>query len=257
MVFFPRHLRASSARLALAVAVTGMLMACGSVDATSTQSLPTAAPPATPAATTTPSETTATESRVPTTSRREIPAPTSTPTSPLTSSSSGLPSTPRATPTPKPLVEPDLPTGIADPVLIEIPAIGVDARIVDLSLGHGDPEVPDAWEDAGWYTTTRNPGEIGPAVMAGHIDSKSGPAVFFRLDELATGDEVVVHGADGGTKSFTVDDSGRYPKTELPDEVFGFGGNVPELRLITCGGAFDRDAGHYRDNYVVYASQER
>lgn len=161
---------------------------------------------------------------------------------------------PPPTTTPKPVTTPQLPTGVADPVRLEIPSIGVDADLVDLSLGNGDPEVPEAWEDAGWYSTTRNPGEIGPAVIAGHIDSKAGPAVFFRLDELGQGDEVVVHGADGTSVTFEVTGSGQYPKTELPDEVFGFGQPEPELRLITCGGSFDSAAGHYVDNLVVYTT---
>ncbi len=147
----------------------------------------------------------------------------------------------------------DLPTGIEQPVSLEIPSIGVDAALVGLSLGDGDPEVPTRWEDAGWYETTRNPGEIGPAVIAGHIDSKAGPAVFFRLRELGSGDEVIVHGTDGQSRTFIVEDSGQYPKTALPDEVFGFGQARPELRLITCGGSFDSEVGHYVDNLVVYA----
>ncbi|HKJ56992.1 MAG TPA: class F sortase [Nitriliruptoraceae bacterium] len=183
---------------------------------------------------------------------------TATPAPPVPSTASTTPDepspTPTATPTPKPVITPQLPTGVADPVRLEIPSIGVDADLVDLSLGNGDPEVPDAWEDAGWYSTTRNPGEIGPAVIAGHIDSKEGPAVFFRLDELGEGDEVVVHGADGSTVTFVVTGSGQYPKTELPDEVFGFGQPQPELRLITCGGSFDSAAGHYVDNLVVYTT---
>ncbi|MBY5164175.1 sortase domain-bontaining protein, partial [Salsipaludibacter albus] len=92
--------------------------------------------------------------------------------------------------------------------------------------------------------------------IAGHIDSKAGPAVFYRLDELDEGDEVIVHGADGETRTFTVRDAGQYPKTDLPDEVFGFGEARPELRLITCGGSFDSAAGHYVDNLVVYAAQD-
>lgn len=147
---------------------------------------------------------------------------------------------------------PEYPTGI-DPERIEIPAIGVDAVIVDLLLGSGDPEVPTNFADTGWYTATRDPGEIGPSVIAGHIDSRAGPAVFFRLDELAPGDEIVVHSADGESRTFLVTGAGQYPKTELPREVFAFGDPVPELRLITCGGTFDRSVGHYEDNFVVYA----
>jgi hypothetical protein len=148
----------------------------------------------------------------------------------------------------------DVPDGI-EPTLIRIPAIGVAADVVDLDLNRRpDPEVPADFDDVGWYTATREPGEIGPAVLAGHIDSKDGPAVFHRLRELEPGDRIVLLDADGDRRVFTVDRAGQYPKTELPQEVFGFGDPRPELRLITCGGAFDTATGHYVDNYVVYAS---
>lgn len=157
--------------------------------------------------------------------------------------------TPSATPR-----ERTFPTGI-EPERIVIPAIGVDADVVDLDLGGPEPEVPSDFDEAGWYTATRLPGEIGPAVVAGHIDSTAGPAVFFRLDELEAGDRIEVLGRDGGSRAFEVVDHGQYPKERLPDEVFGFGDPVPELRLITCGGTFDRSTGSYRDNYVVYAQE--
>lgn len=144
------------------------------------------------------------------------------------------------------------PTGIV-PVRIEIPAIGVDAPTIDLSLAGAEPEVPVDFGDTGWYTQTRLPGEIGPAVIAGHIDSRSGPAVFAQLDRLVPGDEIVVYDDSGEARNFEVVDAAQYPKGDLPDSVFGFGTPDPELRLITCGGTFDADAGHYRDNYVVFA----
>ncbi len=148
----------------------------------------------------------------------------------------------------------DFPTGI-DPVRIVIPAIGVDADVVDLRLTADQVEVPDDFGDVGWWTPTRRPGEIGPAVMGGHVDSTSGPAVFFRLTELEPGDEILVNGADGDTRTFVVDRALQADKYERPPEVFGFGQGRPELRLITCGGAFDPSVGHYEDNYVVFAHQ--
>lgn len=148
----------------------------------------------------------------------------------------------------------DFPTGV-DPVRIEIPAIGVDADVVDLRLTADQVEVPDDFGDVGWWTSTRRPGEIGPAVMGGHVDSASGPAVFFRLTALEPGDEIIVHGADGDTRTFVVDRALQADKYERPPEVFGFGQSRPELRLITCGGAFDPSVGHYEDNYVVFAHQ--
>lgn len=201
--------------------------------------------------------TTTAASPSPTTAPSPSPTATSSPSTTPPPTPSPAPTetaTPTPSPTPAPVNTPTYLDGVT-PVRIEIPAIGVDADVVDLAIGPGDPEVPEAWEDAGWYTTTRDPGEIGPAVIAGHIDSKSGPAVFFRLDELDNGDEIIVHGPEGDSRTFTVRDSGQYPKEDLPDEVFGFGQRRPELRLITCGGTFDPDAGHYQDNFVVYAAQ--
>ena len=163
------------------------------------------------------------------------------------------PSTSTSTTMPAPESTADLPTGVV-PVRIEIPAVGVDADVIDLDLRGPEPEVPSDFDQTGWYTQTRQPGEIGPSVIAGHIDSVAGPAVFARLDELTTGDEIVVHDATGQSRTFVVDRAGQYPKEALPDEVFGFDQPLPELRLITCGGVFDRSIGHYRDNYVVYAS---
>jgi hypothetical protein len=157
-----------------------------------------------------------------------------------------------------------LPSGIV-PARIEIPAIGVDATVTELDIRGSEPEVPDDFDQVGWYGLTRRPGEIGPAVLAGHVDSRQGPAVFFRLDELVTGDQIIVHSSDssessdssdagGEARTFEVVDAGQYPKVALPDEVFGFGEGVPELRLITCGGTFDRQTRHYADNVVVFAA---
>lgn len=150
---------------------------------------------------------------------------------------------------------PDLPVGI-NPVRLEIPGIAVDAPIIDLDLRGPEPEVPSDFSDSGWYEQTRRPGEIGPSVIAGHVDSVSGPAVFARLDELSPGDRIIVHGDEGRTRTFVVKSKAQYPKQDLPPEVFEFDAPVPELRLITCGGTFDRRSGHYRDNLVVYAQAE-
>ena len=94
---------------------------------------------------------------------------------------------------------------------------------------------------------------MGPAVLAGHVDSTAGPAVFWRLRDLAPGDEVLVDRADGTTARFTVTRVERHPKDAFPtDEVYGPTTGA-ELRLITCGGEFDRAARSYRDNVVVFA----
>lgn len=145
-------------------------------------------------------------------------------------------------------------TGVR-PSRIVIPSIDVDATVIDLDIRGSAPEVPSDFSEVGWYEQTRLPGEIGPAVLAGHIDSESGPAVFFRLNELEPGDELEIHSADGEVRVFEVLDSGQYPKENLPREVFGFDMPVAELRLITCGGTFDRRSGHYQDNFVVYTRE--
>ncbi|OMQ14280.1 class F sortase, partial [Modestobacter sp. VKM Ac-2676] len=97
------------------------------------------------------------------------------------------------------------------------------------------------------------PGQPGPAVLAGHVDDRSGPAVFFRLEELTVGDRVLVDRADGSQVAFTVTRVAAYPKTDFATaEVYG-PTTDPQLRLITCGGEFDRDRRSYADNVVVYA----
>jgi sortase (surface protein transpeptidase) len=142
----------------------------------------------------------------------------------------------------------------APPAHIRIPAIGVSAVVVRLGLEpDGTLAVPSDFGDTGWYTGGPAPGETGPAVIAGHIDSRSGPAVFYRLRELRPGDEITVVRADGSSVRFTVDAIAQYPKRAFPTEaVFGPSPD-PILRLITCGGSFDRSRRSYRDNIVVTA----
>lgn len=141
------------------------------------------------------------------------------------------------------------------PARVVIPRIDVNAPVIDLGLADdGTLEVPQDYDDTGWYTEGPEPGARGPAVIAGHVDSKTGPAVFYRLDELTRGDTIRVIGDDGTVTEFTVDRLKRFPKTEFPTlDVYGLTPG-PQLRLITCGGSFDQSTGHYRDNTVVYAS---
>jgi hypothetical protein len=144
------------------------------------------------------------------------------------------------------------------PVGLAIPAIGVDERTL-VTLGRnpdGSLQVPSDFARAGWFTGGPVPGRPGPSVIAGHVDSRAGPAVFFRLRELRAGDVVAVRMSDGGQLLFRVDGVRQYPKANFPTgAVYG---PVPgsALRLITCGGSFDRTVRSYRDNVVVYASRQ-
>lgn len=142
----------------------------------------------------------------------------------------------------------------ARPVRVEIPSIGVDASIVPLGLNTDRTlQVPGDFGDAGWWTGGPRPGEPGPAIIAGHVDSYTGPAVFFRLGELGRGAEIVVVRRDGTRARFRVVGREQYPKDAFPTErVYGRTPD-PTLRLITCSGTFDRSSGHYLDNTVVYA----
>jgi Sortase domain len=153
--------------------------------------------------------------------------------------------------TPPPSTRPPRPS---PPVRVEIPAIGVSSRLVRLGLNaDGTMEVPRDYGLAGWFTGGAMPGQDGPAVISGHVDSRTGPAVFYRLRELRAGDRVRVRRADGRWLAFRVTGSARYAKAEFPTgAVFG-PVTGPVLRLITCGGAFDRDRGSYLDNLVVTA----
>jgi sortase (surface protein transpeptidase) len=142
---------------------------------------------------------------------------------------------------------------VGRPVSIAIPAAGVQARVVPVGLRPDRTMEVPAVGLAGWYEVGPRPGEAGPAVIVGHVDSRSGPAVFFRLGELQRGDRILVGQAGGVARSFVVQRVERSAKEALPVERIWNRTRQPVLRLITCGGSFDRSTGHYRDNIVVYA----
>jgi LPXTG-site transpeptidase (sortase) family protein len=150
------------------------------------------------------------------------------------------------------------PRPAAAPVALTIPLIGVQTRLVRLGLApDGELQVPSSTSDAGWYTGSPRPGATGSAIIVGHIDSLTGPGVFYRLSELAVGDKVYVKRADGTLVEFRVTSVQTYLKDHFPtEEVYGAVPD-PELRLITCGGAFDAATGHYLSNIVVYATEVR
>jgi hypothetical protein len=145
------------------------------------------------------------------------------------------------------------------PTLLRIPAIGVEAPTVPVGLvADGAMEIPVDVSTIGWYEPGEGvgvaPGQIGTAVLAGHVDSRTqGAGAFYRLRDLAVGDEVVIEHADGGSSTWRITEVIQYPKDQLPiDEVFVWDG-PPRLALITCGGAFDWTVRSYTDNLVVHA----
>jgi sortase (surface protein transpeptidase) len=143
---------------------------------------------------------------------------------------------------------------VAAPVSLTIPVIGVSTRLIRLGLtAAGALQVPSSTSVAGWYTGSPRPGAIGPAVIAGHIDSYLGPGIFFRLVELRRGDRIYVRRADGTLAVFRVTDVHMYAKDAFPTRAVYGPTPDAELRLITCGGVFDSARRSYLSNVVVYA----
>ncbi|MFD0152515.1 class F sortase [Streptomyces sp. NPDC127132] len=161
---------------------------------------------------------------------------------------------PKAAPPPRPAPPPP-PLARSRPTALAVPAITIEAPVTDLGLdAAGRLATPpvDNPRVVGWYAKGATPGERGTAVVVGHRDTRSGPAVFLNLDSLSPGNTVRVARADGRVAVFTVDRVRTYAKADFPDkEVYGATGR-PELRLLTCGGAFDRGTG-YEANIVVFA----
>lgn len=140
-----------------------------------------------------------------------------------------------------------------EPRTIEIPSLGVKATIEEVGrLDNGQMGVPKDPDQAGWFSPGTKPGGRGSAVIAGHVDSKTGPAVFYELDKMEIGDEVLIHGEDGKTLRFAVVKKVAYPRTDAPvDTIFGFTYGSG-LNLITCTGSWDRKAKTHDDRLVVY-----
>ena len=142
---------------------------------------------------------------------------------------------------------------MAPPVSFRIPAIGLQRPLTALDVVEGTLQVPKRWQDVGWWEDGPSPGAAGSAVFVGHVDSWTGPAVFYRLSSLRKGDEIEVRRLDNTTATFRVAHSSLVDKTDFPSEqVYRLGGR-PTLRLVTCGGAFNDESGHYTSNLVVTA----
>jgi sortase (surface protein transpeptidase) len=144
---------------------------------------------------------------------------------------------------------------VARPASLIIPAIGVRTRLVRLGLtSSGALQVPATTALAGWYTFSPRPGAIGSSIIAGHIDSLTGPGIFFRLRLMKPGERVYVRRTDGSLAVFRVTARHMYLKADFPTAAVYGPVPTPQLRLITCGGTFDPATGHYLSNVIVFAT---
>ncbi|GEB55313.1 hypothetical protein GCM10017674_53160 [Streptomyces gardneri] len=159
-----------------------------------------------------------------------------------------------ASPSAVPAAGPAMPRSA--PVRLKIPKLGVDAPFIDLKIGPSgalDPPPADNTNLVGWQASGISPGERGTSIIAGHLDTATGPAVFARLNELEAGDTFEVTRADGTTAAFLIDSVEDFHKDDFPDQrVYG---DTPDalVRLITCAGTYDRKAKDYTENLVVFA----
>ena len=164
-----------------------------------------------------------------------------------------LPTTPATTSTTV-VTGPANPLAASVPLRLTIPAIGVRSGLLSLGLNPDRTiQVPDTINEAGWYRLGPTPGQEGPAVIIGHVDSFAGPGVFYRLGALKPGDTVLVTRADGITATFRVSGVDEYLKSRFPTQTVYGQIPYPGLRLITCGGTFDSSTHSYRSNIVVFA----
>jgi hypothetical protein len=144
---------------------------------------------------------------------------------------------------------------VAEPVRLRIPALRVSTSLQHLGLQRdGSIAVPSRTDVAGWYAKGPRPGQSGPAVILGHVDSRNGPGVFIDLVTLKPGALIQVDRADHTTVTFRVTGLSRVPKTAFPTDSVYAPTLDPALRLVTCGGTFDRSRRSYQDNVIAFAA---
>ncbi|MET8848405.1 class F sortase [Amycolatopsis sp. NPDC004625] len=174
----------------------------------------------------------------------------------LTLAACSTPEPPQAAPVPS-SVPVTAPFKGLRPTSVKIPKIGAESSLLAVAVKtDGSISVPSVHTpmQAAWYKLSPVPGDVGPAIVLGHVDGDKKPGIFYKLKDLAPGDEVDVDRSDGKKLKFVVDRVTQVPKDTFPrDAVYG-NSDKPELRLITCGGAFDHAEHSYKDNIVVYAN---
>ncbi len=144
----------------------------------------------------------------------------------------------------------------SEPVSLRVPGVGISTNLITLGTeADGTLETPDAYDVAGWYKYSPTPGQTGPSIIVGHVDNYKGPAIFYRLKELKAGDNIEVTRADGSIVKFKVDGVQQFQQDNFPTEQVYGNTKYAGLRLITCGGQFNRATGEYLANTVVFASK--
>jgi sortase (surface protein transpeptidase) len=140
------------------------------------------------------------------------------------------------------------------PVTLTIPVLGIHTVVGTLGL---QPDhqvmVPTSTHVVGWYDDGPTPGQVGSAVILGHVDSYLGPGTFFYLKNMKAGNSIVVTLTDGATAHFVVTNVVQYAKAAFPDQLVYGSHGVSSLQLVTCGGTFDHATGHYESNIVVFS----
>lgn len=268
----PRATAQFSRRLLLVAGLGAIAAACGAARAPSPTPPPTATIPSLAATGATvptmaaPATPTALPTAAPTVAPATmVPSPTSPPaTSTVVTAAPATVAPTTTSPVPKPAVAPTAPPvpktaapsdtpGV--PVLLAIPRLRLSAAVEHVGLAQdGTMEVPKRYDTVGWYKLGSRPGERGSAVLAGHLDSKTGPAIFWRLGELRPGDQVMVRSDDGIERQFAVEGLETYRYDAAPLQRIFAAADRARLNLITCSGVFDRSAQNYDQRLVVFAT---
>ncbi|WP_152626612.1 class F sortase [Streptacidiphilus carbonis] len=148
------------------------------------------------------------------------------------------------------------PLARSTPIQLLMPSVGLTAPLLGLGMdSKGQPELPPFSQPrtAGWLRDSATPGEAGTSVLVGHVDTRTGPAVFWNLSAVKPGAPVEVARLDGSTAEFTVDRVQSYPKASFPSAQVYAPAKDAQLRIITCGGGFDRKRAEYTGNVVLFA----
>lgn len=160
-----------------------------------------------------------------------------------------------SSPTPAPSAQPAIiPPTAAAPVRIQIPSINLNTQLTELAVNSTDqPSAPPNPWVPGWYPASPAPGDVGPAIIAGHLDTYTGPAIFWRLSQVQVGNTILISRADGTTITFDIYKVQAVSQQNFPSqEVYG-PTPFPELRLLTCAGTWSSAIQRYSQNLVVFA----